>query len=70
MSEAEELAAAIAVMLRQRAYRGNPQSKHGVEAGYQWEVHNFVDALDDWLNRREYMKQWRQVNVNTNQTNR
>lgn len=55
-AEATELAELICMMLRQRAYRGNPQTKHGIEAGYQWELHNFVDALDDWLHRRERMR--------------
>lgn len=55
MSEAEQLMSDICIMLRQRAYRGNCQTKHGIEAGYQWECHNFVDALNDWLTRRERM---------------
>ncbi len=56
MSEAEQLMSDVCTMLRQRAYRGNPQTKHGIEAGYDWEVHNFVDALDDWLTRRNRMR--------------
>jgi hypothetical protein len=58
-NEAEVLGQSVCIMLRQRAYRGNPQSKHGMEAAYDWEVWNFTAALDDWLTRRERMKQER-----------
>lgn len=52
-NEAIELSQSICIMLRQRAARGNPQSKHGSQAAYEWEVYNFVEALDEWLTRRE-----------------
>lgn len=48
----EELAEAISGMLLDRAVRGNCQSKHGIDAAYDWEVLNLLNALDTWLNQQ------------------
>lgn len=56
MSEAEQLMSKVCEMLRQRAYRGNCQTKHGIDAAYDWEVYNFVDTMDKWLTRWEHFK--------------
>ena len=56
MSEATDLLNDICIMLRQRAYRGNSQLKHGIDAAYAYECAELVSALDDWLTRRQRMR--------------
>lgn len=55
-TDAEKLCDSIALMLRRRALRGNPQSAHGIDAGYEWEVCNFVDTLDRWISRSVFIR--------------
>ena len=51
MNDADYLTHELSIMLRQRAYAGNAQSKHGLEAAYQFEVYTFVELIDKLMTK-------------------
>jgi hypothetical protein len=46
---AEQVAEALAELIRDRAERGNCQSKHGIDAATSYELWYVMDKLDQML---------------------